>query len=280
MLSCPNTQLELSDRVSAVSCGGLSVVQSLVRQIGLAESIIRRCPIFTLYMPYTEADHVLNIAFNIFAGGTCLEHLELRRNDEADLGLLGADRIPDPTTAGDFCRRFSATDVDRLMDGINAARIKVWQQQPDHFFECAIIEGDGTVVETNGEKKAGIGLNHKGQWGYHPLVMTLANTGEQLFLLNRSGHRPSHEGAAADFDKSVELCRKAGFRKVRLRGDTDFSQTEHLDRWHDDSVEFVFGYDAAPRAFFEWVFRNPHEQTERNTSFKRSRECTGKSNLL
>ena len=79
-----------------------------------------------MYMPYTEADHVLNIAFNIFAGGTCLEHLELRRNDEAYLNLLGAQRIPDPTTAGDFCRRFSPAAVDRLMDAINETRIEIW----------------------------------------------------------------------------------------------------------------------------------------------------------
>lgn len=58
-----------------------------------------------MHMPYTEADHVLNIAFNLMAGGTHLEHLELRQNDEAYLNLLSAQRIPDPTTAGDFCRR-------------------------------------------------------------------------------------------------------------------------------------------------------------------------------
>ena len=246
MLRCPAVRLELAEKTQAVACGGLAFVQQIVRQVGLDDSINRQCPVFKMHMPYTEADHVLNIAFNIFAGGTCLEHLELRREDEAYLNLMGAQRIPDPTTAGDFCRRFSSHDVDRLMDAINEARVKVWQQQPDSFFDLATIEGDGTMVETTGEKKEGIGLNHKKQWGYQTLAITLANTREQLFLKNRPGNRPSHEGAAAYFDKSVRLCRDAGFRRVRLRGDTDFSQTKHLDRWHNDGVEFVFGYDAAP----------------------------------
>jgi hypothetical protein len=92
----------------------------------------------------------------------------------------------------------------------------------------------------------GIGMNDKGRWGYHPLVVTLANTREVLYLANRSGNRPSHEGAFAYFDRSIELCRRAGFRKIRLRGDTDFSQTGHLDRWHDEGVEFVFGMDSMP----------------------------------
>lgn len=244
-LATPKTKLEISDKINAVSCGGIAVVQQLVRQIGLARTINKFCPIFKLHMPYTEADHVLNVAFNMFAGGTCLEHLELRRNDDAYLNMLGAERIPDPTTAGDFCRRFSPIAVDRLMDAINESRLKVWQQQPDNFFDLATIEADGTMIETKGQKKEGIGMNHKGQWGYQALAITLAETREQLFLKNRPGNRPSHEGAAHYLDKSVELCRGAGFRRIRLRGDTDFSQTTHLDRWHNDRVEFVFGYDAA-----------------------------------
>jgi hypothetical protein len=132
------------------------------------------------------------------------------------------------------------------MDAINETRVKVWQQQPDSFFDLAVVEGDGSMIETTGEKKEGIGLNHNKQWGYHVLALTLANTRETLYLQNRSGNRPSHEGAAKYFDKSVQLCRRAGFRRVRLRGDTDFSQTKHLDRWDNNRVEFVFGYDAAP----------------------------------
>ena len=271
-LATPKTKLEISDKINAVSCGGIAVVQQLVRQIGLARTINRFCPIFKLHMPYTEADHVLNVAFNMFAGGTCLEHLELRRNDDAYLNMLGAERIPDPTTAGDFCRRFSPTAVDRLMDAINESRLNVWQQQPDNFFDLATIEADGTMIETKGEKKEGLGMNYKGQWGYQALAITLAETREQLFLKNRPGSRPSHEGAAHYLDKSVELCHRAGFRQIRLRGDTDFSQTTHLDRWDNDGVEFVFGYDAAPNlvqiaeklgdSAWEPLTRKPKYETE------------------
>ena len=244
MLPCPAVHFELAEKTQAIGAGGMGVAQQLVRQLGVAESINSGCPVFKFHMPYSEADHVLNIAFNLFAGGTCLEHLELRRNDEAYLDALGAQRIPDPTTAGDFCRRFSADSIQNLMEALHEPRRKVWQQQPDSFFELAVIEGDGTMVETYGEKKDGISMNFKRQWGYHPLVITLANTREVLSLANRSGNRPSHEDAAGYFDRSVRLCRDAGFRKVRLRGDTDFSQTTHLDRWHEDGVEFVFGMDA------------------------------------
>ena len=238
---------ELADKQKAVAAGGIGTLLELTKQLELRKEINQATPLFKLHLPYDEADHVLNIAMNLLAGGNCLEHIEDRRQDEAYLNAVGAERIPDPTTAGDFCRRFDTANVLHLMNAFNRVRARIWQQQPDEFFDCAIIEGDGTQVETSAEKKQGIGINYKGQWGYHPLVVTLANTREPLFIANRSGNRPSHENSAFYFDLAVQRCRTAGFRKVVLRGDTDFALTENFDRWDDDHVEFVFGIDAMPK---------------------------------
>ncbi|MGH8630299.1 MAG: IS1380 family transposase, partial [Burkholderiales bacterium] len=193
-----------------------------------------------------ESDHVLNFALNALCDATCLQDMELRRNDEVFLDALGADAIPDPTTAGDFCRRFELDDLDDLRDASDDARLNVWARQASAFFEEAVIDIDSTLVVTTGECKAGMDISYKGTWGYHPLLVTLANTGEVLNLVNRSGNRPSEEGAAAEADRAIALCRRAGFRQVRLRGDTAFSQTQHLDRWDGWGVRFQFGYDAAP----------------------------------
>jgi hypothetical protein len=160
---------------------------------------------------------------------------------------LGAMRIPDPTTEGDFCRRFQQEHLDALQGAIDVARRKAWASQPDSFFEQAIIDADGTLVETDGECKQGMDISYKGQWGYHPLVVSLANTQEVLRLVNRPGNRPSHEGAAVRIDEGIALCRAAGFRSIRVRGDTDFTQTQHLDRWHETGVQFCFGLDVTPQ---------------------------------
>ena len=244
-----NIQYEIAERQQAVACGGIGLIHQMVRQLELDRQINRGVPLFKYYLPYSESDHVLNIAYNILAGGTCLEHLELRRNDEAYLNALDATRIPDPTTAGDFCRRFDTNMIDQLQEVFNRTRVKVWKQQPDQFFDEACIDGDGTMVTTTGECKQGMDINYKNEWGYHPLMISLANTDEPLYIVNRSGNRPSYEGAAGYFDRSVDLCREAGFRKIRLRGDTDFSQTTHLDRWANDDVTFVFGVDATSNLY-------------------------------
>jgi Transposase DDE domain group 1 len=247
MISASNIKYELADKVQGLACGGIGAMFLVARRTGLIGDIDQRLQLLKRHLPYHESDHVLNIALNIMAGGRKLEHLELRRNDEVYLNALGAQRIPDPTTAGDFCRRFGLGDVLDLMDAINAARLRVWKQQPAGFFNEAVIDADGTLVATDASCKQGVDLAYNGVWGYHPLVVSLANTQEPLFLANRSGNRPSHEMAAGFLDKAITLCRRAGFRSFLLRGDTDFTQTAHLDRWDDaGNIRFLFGIDAMP----------------------------------
>ncbi len=244
MLRARNIHYDVADRSRGLAVGGIGAMHCLARHTGLIDAIDKRLELLKIHLPYHESDHVLNIAYNILCGGTCLEDLELLRNDEVYLDALDAQRIPDPTTAGDFCRRFDVSDVVSLMDAANETRLRVWEGQPLAFFEQAIIEVDGVIAATTGECKEGMDISFKGVWGYHPLLVSLANTREPLFLVNRSGNRPSHDGAAPWINRAIDLVRRGGFKSVLLRGDTDFTQTTELDRWDEDGVEFIFGIDA------------------------------------
>ena len=245
MLSTAGMQFEVADRNTATCYGGIGLAHAVARQSGLAAAIDRHVELLRSHFPYHESDHVLNIAFNALADGTCLEDLKKKRADEAYLNALGAKRIPDASTAGDFCRRFeSKADIDCLHTAIDEARRNVWSQQPDEFFDCATVDMDGSIVETTGECKFGMDMSYKGIWGYHPLLISVAETREPLRIVNRSGNRTSEDGAAGECDGVADYLRDCGFRKIVFRGDTAFSQTQHLDRWNDRSVTFYFGYKA------------------------------------
>jgi DDE family transposase len=247
MMTARNIHYEIADRSRGISVGGIGAMHALVRQIGLIDALDRRLELLKIHLPYHESDHVLALAYLPLCGGTCLEDLELLRNDAVFLDALGARRLPDPTTAGDFCRRFTKDSIDTLLDVLNDTRIQVWAAQPAAFFQQALVDMDGVLVETTGQCKQGMDIAYDGTWGYHPLVVSLANTGEVLSVVNRSGNRPSAEGAAEQVDRALEVCFRGGFERVLLRGDSKFSQTEHLDRWSDDPrVQFIFGYEAKP----------------------------------
>ena len=204
MLNGTNIHYEMSEKVKAISCGGIGAIHKMVQWSGLVKEINAKLKLLKCHVPYHESDHVLNMAYNILSGGKRLEDIELNRNNEAYMDALGAQRIPDPTTAGDFTRRFSVEDNITLMECINDARKKFWRVTKNDNLKEALIDIDGTMAPTYGECKEGMDISYKGIWGYAPLIITLANTKEVLYLVNRSGNVPSHDGAAEWIDRAIE----------------------------------------------------------------------------
>jgi hypothetical protein len=112
MMRAASIRYEVAERARGIVAGGVGAMLKLAQRVGLVRAIDRKVELLKAHVPYHESDHVLNIALNVLAGGRCLEDIELLRQDEGYLNALGAQRIPDPTTAGDFCRRFAERDVE------------------------------------------------------------------------------------------------------------------------------------------------------------------------
>ena len=246
MFQARNIHYEAGEKSRGINCGGIGAIHTMVNRIGLREDIDGGLHLLKRHLPYHESDHVLNIGYNCLLDGMRLQDIERHRNDDAFLDALGAQRIPDPTTSGDFTRRFGDEDILELMEIINTARQRVWRRQPKGFLEEAFIDVDGTIAATCGEKKGGMSLSYKGIWGYAPLIVSLANTREVLYAVNRPGNLTSSDGCVEWIDRAIGLVSPhAG--SITLRGDTDFTLTGELDRWDEAGVGFVLGMDAHPK---------------------------------
>ena len=241
-ISNDKSRYELSERISAIHCGGIGIVNEVIHKSGLVDLINDNIHLLKVHKPYHESDHILNIAYNIICGGNCLEDIELLRNNIPYLNALGAERIPDPTTAGDFLRRFDENSIFNLIDIVNQVNQNIWNKKIPKKKIDAILDIDSTIHETYGECKEKMDISYKGKWGFHPLVITEANTGNHLYAINRSGNRSSNFNAGIWIDRSIEVVKKH-FRHTYLRGDTAFSLTNKFDDWDTRNISFVFGYD-------------------------------------
>jgi hypothetical protein len=264
MFNSGKLHYEVGGNTDATNFGGIGAIHRLVTKLGLAKEIDEKLQLLKVHLPYHESDHVLNLAYNVMCGGTRLEDIERLRHDTAYMDALGADLIPDPTTAGDFCRRFSEEDVIRLMECINGVRAKLWQGRGKELLgPIAYLDVDGTLAPTAGRKKQGMSLSYKGVWGYAPLILSLANTKEVLYLVNRPGNVVSHADAAQWIDRGIDLL-EPNAERICVRGDTDFSLTGNFDRWAE-RVDFVFGMDStrALRARAEALEEGSWQRLER-----------------
>lgn len=288
MFSSGKVHYEIGANTEAMSFGGIGAVHRLVTKLGLPEAIDERVELLKVHLPYHESDHVLNFAYNVLCGGTRLEDIERLRHDTAYMNALGADLIPDPTTAGDFCRRFAEHNVIELMECINSVRSQLWRGRGrDLLRPIAYIDVDGTMAPTYGEQKAGMDICYKGIWGYAPLIVSLANTKEVLYVVNRPGNAPSHTDAARWIDKAIEHVEPQAER-VCLRGDTDFSLTKYFDGWAE-RVDFIFGMDcnsalrgraeALEEGRWERLERKPKYQTLTNETRQRY-QCNQKERIV
>jgi hypothetical protein len=165
MLTSGKISYEVGGNVEATGFGGLFAMHRLVTRLGLVTAVDADLELLKIHLPYHESDHVLTLAYSVLCGGTRLEDVDRLRNDVPLMNGLGAGLLPDPTTTGDFLRRFAEADLLTLMDAINSVRPALWRgRAADLLGEVAYLDVDGTIVATTGQFKQGVDISYKGIW--------------------------------------------------------------------------------------------------------------------
>ena len=219
--------------------GGLSLAAALARRLRIPRELDRSLKLLRSHRPFTESDHVLTHAYNLFSGGMCIEDIATLQASEPVRRLLGTKRIPDPTTAGDFLRRFQADDLDDLDGAIDRVQAEVWRSLSGRRKQpLGIVDIDSHVRPVYGAKKEGADFSYKGGWAYHPLLISLAGSNECLRLVNRPGNVASSQDAEKHLGAIFSLLRNR-FRRVVVRGDSAFFAQKIFDVCEENDAFFA-----------------------------------------
>ncbi len=242
----PRLHLEVDERSTVTLYGGLSLAATFLKRFRVAQEIDERVQVLKLHLPFHESDHVLAQALSLYVGGECLEDQAALQHDPGVLRMLGACRLPDPTTAGDFLRRFDARRhpdaLSGLRSAIDAVQEAVWGKQAGarrRKRALAVVDLDGYTKPLYGVQKEGADFDYKGRWSYNVLLASLAGTGECLAVRNRPGNVRSSEGAAELLEETLPRVQRR-FREVLVRADSDFDRRDVREACETAGVHFAF----------------------------------------
>jgi len=236
-------RVQISQRGKVTPYGGLCLAHDLAARLELDRDMNGSIRLLKLHMPYFESDHILAHVYNLYVGGCCIEDLANLQHSDAVKHLLGACRIPDPTTAGDFLRRFEPYHLKQFQAVIDRAREKVWRKLPRSRKKVATVDLDSTVKEVHGECKQGADFSYNGKWSYHPLLATLAETNEPLRTINRPGNAASADGSAEVLHEVLPMVGRH-FNTVFVRGDSKFYQRATIAQCERHGARFAFVMDG------------------------------------
>jgi hypothetical protein len=281
VLRTPKLHPEIDERAVATSYGGLALVEQLCRSFKLAQTIDRHVHVLKQHQPYHESDHILAQALSLYVGGHALEDLSSLQHDEAVRRMLGACRLPDPTTAGDFLRRFTPQSLTALRRALDTIQEGVWRKLARRQSKrrgkrpLAVIYLDGHIKELYGSRIEGADFGYTGKWSYNALTVTLAGTGECIATRLRSGNMRSSEGAAAVLDEVLPRLREH-FEQILVVADSDFDRSDVRKACLDAEAYFAFvGREQSDRpeladSIRQW--RNFRTRAARQAEQRRRRE--------
>jgi hypothetical protein len=235
VMRLPKNHLEVVHGGPITPYGGVVLVAELLRRFRVTQTIDEHVSVLKWHLPYTESDHVIAQAINLYIGGTCIEDMASIQHSAAMCRMLGAVRLPDPTTGGDFLRRFDEQRNPGSLAGLRTAvdlvQDEVWRELRPRRGRgrarrpLATVDLDGHEKRLYGTQKEGADFSHTGHWSYMPLLISLAQTGECLSLTNRPGNARSSDGAAEQLAPVLRRL-EPHFDTILVRGDSDFDRAD------------------------------------------------------
>ena len=214
------------DRIEAVfddphlvANAGLVVPATLMSRLGLEGLINQTVRLAGRVGGSRPGRKVLTLVATILAGGSHIDHADVLRSGATRAVL--PFRVMAPSTLGTFLRAFTFGHIRQLDAVIAEALRRAWALGARPSDETMTIDLDSTICEVHGHQKQGAAYGYTRKLGYHPLLATVAETGEVLHARLRKGS--SQRGAKRFVEELIARVRRAGApAALCLRADAGF----------------------------------------------------------
>jgi len=196
---------------------GLSLFYAMAEALEIPRTLDECVKVKQRESGYPESEHILALAANAFVGNDYLEDLEALREDVAIQRAIGRKDLPDPTTAGDFCRRFTLGHLLQVNRAFGEIEKRVYEQRREvtHW----TVDVDAKVHEVYGEKKEGAAKSYNGIYSLQPMYGFVHETDEMIHCELRSGN--THPGAGGTgFLRRMKRKLPSTVKTMHLRSDS------------------------------------------------------------
>jgi len=168
---------------------------------------------------YQPGRKVLTLMNTMLVGGSHITHANMVR--AGSTGKVVGHRVMAPSTVGTFLRAFTFGHV-RQLEAVNDQLLqRAWAF--DTTPGVGVVDVDSTICQVHGRSKQGASFGYTKCRCYHPLLATLADTGEIVHGRLRQGAANTQRGTKRFVDETVaRLRRNNPDRSLTMRFDSGF----------------------------------------------------------
>jgi len=213
------------DDDSLVANAGLLLPAMLVERLGVEVLIDTTVNLSGRVGGASPGRKVLTVMNTMLAGGSHIDHADMLRAGASE--QVVSHRVMAPSTLGTFLRSFTFGHVRQLEAVNDVARQRAWAVgvAPGPL----TIDVDSTICEVVGQAKQGAGYGYTHALGYHPLLATIAGSGEILHGRLRKGSANTQRGTKRFVNELVARARRDNpDRPLTVRFDSGF--------WNNDTM--------------------------------------------
>ena len=213
------------DDDNLVANAGLLLPATLVERLGVEALINTTVRLDGRVGGALPGRKVLTLMNTMLAGGSHIDHADMLRAGASE--MVVSHRVMAPSTLGTFLRSFTFGHVRQLEAVNDIVMQRAWAagMAPG----ALVIDVDSTICEVTGKAKQGAGFGYTHVLGYHPLLATIAGTGEILHGRLRKGSANTQRGTKRFVNELVARARRDDpTRELTVRFDSGF--------WNGDTI--------------------------------------------